>query len=244
MRHATLAAAFLLLPAVPVASLVASPINIAVNAAARTGRGPSLASPISAGAPAATAAVGHESAYRPAVLSAANLLFVAWFCGVAIFLLPVATGLWQIGRLRRSSVDWARGQLIVDALAGRANVHRRVAVSTHGALAGPTTCGAVHPAIMLPDEARNWRGDELERAIVHELEHVSRCDWMTQCVAPARARSRARDDAVLQGAEATVYAEQLVKIAQGLSRAAKLPLPAMADRADLAKRVGAVLDAR
>ena len=55
---------------------------------------------------------------------------------------------------------------------------------------------------------------------------------------------RACDDAVLARSDAAAYADQLVGLAQRLSSAAKWPLPAMANRADLSTRVRAVLDTR
>jgi TonB family protein len=60
---------------------------------------------------------------------------------------------------------------------------------------------------------------------------------------------RSCDDAVLGRSEATAYADQLVGLAQRLSLAARMPaakspLLAMANRSDLAARVGAVLDSR
>ena len=55
---------------------------------------------------------------------------------------------------------------------------------------------------------------------------------------------RACDDAVLGLSEATAYADQLVGLARRLSLTAKSPLLAMANRADLATRVRAVLDGR
>ena len=53
---------------------------------------------------------------------------------------------------------------------------------------------------------------------------------------------RACDDAVLGHSEATAYADQLVGLAERLSRKARIALPAMANRADLTARVRAVLD--
>jgi hypothetical protein len=44
--------------------------------------------------------------------------------------------------------------------------------------------------------------------------------------------------------EATAYADQLVELARRQSRAAKSPVLAMASRAELSKRVGALLDSR
>jgi uncharacterized protein (TIGR03435 family) len=60
---------------------------------------------------------------------------------------------------------------------------------------------------------------------------------------------RSCDDAVLGRSEATAYADQLVGLARRLSLASKMPpakspLLAMANRTDLATRVGAVLDNR
>jgi hypothetical protein len=53
---------------------------------------------------------------------------------------------------------------------------------------------------------------------------------------------RACDDAVLGQSEATAYADQLVGLARQMSSSAKAPFLAMASRADLSTRVGAVLD--
>lgn len=50
------------------------------------------------------------------------------------------------------------------------------------------------------------------------------------------------DDAVIARSEATAYADQLVGLARRLLTAARSPLLAMANRSDLANRVGAGLD--
>ena len=95
--------------------------------------------------------------------------------------------------------------------------------------------------------------------MVHELEHVRRADWASHCLARVVCAAywfhplvwmawrqlvleaeRSCDDAVLGRSEATEYADQLVGLARRLSM--KAPFLAMANRADLAARVGAVLD--
>lgn len=265
VRHVLLAATFGLLLIVPAVSLIAPPFRIAMTVAAGKDGVLSATTEQTAGVGAAVQSKpsGSASSSRPGLVSIPNLLLAAWLVGTVLFVLPVAVGLRQMRALRRAATAWPEGQEIVDRLASSAHVCRRVNVFTHGALAGPITSGAVHPFILLPDEARDWESDDLERAVVHELEHVRRCDWVSQCAARticafywfhplvwmARRRlgleaERACDDAVLQRSEATAYADQLVAIAKRLSKRAKLPLPAMANRADLAKRVGAVLDSR
>jgi uncharacterized protein (TIGR03435 family) len=190
-------------------------------------------------------------------------LLTGWIAGTAIFLLPVVTGLWQVRSLFRSALPWRHGQLIVERLALDPGIHRRVEVLLHEGLYGPMTCGVVHPAIVLSKDAQTWNEEDLTRAIVHELEHVRRGDWLSHCFARtvcavywfhplvwiawrqlALEAERSCDDAVLGHSEATAYADQLVGLARRLLVAARLPLPAMASHADLATRVGAVLDSR
>jgi uncharacterized protein (TIGR03435 family) len=191
------------------------------------------------------------------------MFIVGWIAGAVVFLLPVIAGLWQIRTLRRSALPWCDGQSIVDTLALESGISRRVPLLVHEHLPGPMTCGVVNPAIVLPADAPGWPADNLRRAVVHELEHVRRGDWASQCLArivcacywlhplvwvASRRLSleaeRACDDAVLRRADATAYADQLVGLAERLSAAHNTPLLAMANRRDLATRVLAVLDSR
>ncbi len=271
LRHALLAAAFGVLLALPVASIVAPPIRIAVPAVAQKQIVPALAGAAGAIPPVAPAhaSIGVTPVVPRSVgFSPSALLLAVWIAGMALFLLPVATGLWQVRWLRRSAVPWLHGQSVVEALAPQAGIHGRVEVLLHEAAPGPMTCGAVHPAIVLSQDAPTWEGEDLNRALVHELEHVRRGDWVSHCLARAVCAvywfhplvwiawrrlaleaERSCDDAVLGRSEATAYADQLVGLARRLSLAAKAPsakspLLAMANRADLATRVGAVLDGR
>ena len=142
-------------------------------------------------------------------------------------------------------------------------IHGRVDVLLHGALAGLMTCGVLHPAIVLSQDAQTWHDEDLYRAFVHELEHVRRRDRVSLCLARVVCAAywfhpliwiawrqlvleaeRSCDDAVLRYSEATAYADQLVGLARRLSVAGKSSLLAMANRADLARRVRAVLDSR
>src|SRR5262245_11024602 len=115
------------------------------------------------------------------------------------------------------------------------------------------TCGVLRPVVMLPDDAQRWDEKDLERAFVHELEHVRRCDWAVHCLARVACAAywfhplvwtawrqltleaeRACDDAVLGNSEATVYADQLLGLARRRSAVRRSPALAMANRSDLA----------
>jgi len=265
VRHALLSVVFGVLLALPVVSLVAPPVRIVVRTAAQAR---TVAIPLAgatgglADVTAARAGVLDAPAVsRPWSLSTSAWLLIGWIGGVILLLLPMLLGLRQVRSLRRAGVAWPRGQSLAEGLAKESGIRRRVEVLLHPALPGPMTCGVVHPAIVLPLDARNWKAEDLDRAIVHELEHVQRRDWVSQCVARAICAvywfhplvwiawrqftveaERACDDAVLGRSEATAYADQLVGLAERLS--AKSPVLAMANRADLATRVGAVLDRR
>jgi beta-lactamase regulating signal transducer with metallopeptidase domain len=267
VRHALLAAIFGVILLLPIASVVMPPLHVGVPVGVESRAAlPFLVSVRDAEPSATSVDASHRNplvAPRASKLSFSNLLLAGWAAGAALFLFPVVTGLWQIRSLRRSGLPWRRGQSVVETLALEAGIHRRVEVLLHEALRGPMTCGVVHPVIVLPWDAENWNQEDLNRAIVHELEHVRRRDPVSGCLARvasavywfhpmvwiARRRlvleaERSCDDAVLRYSEGTAYADQLVVLAKRLSAAQRLPFLAMANRADLATRVRAVLDSR
>ena len=125
------------------------------------------------------------------------------------------------------------------------------------------TCGVVRPTIVFPLDARTWPDADLRRALIHELEHVRRGDWVTMCLARTVCAvywfhplvwianrqlglnaERACDDAVLQDFQAFGYADQLVALAERVWPRTHRPLLAMANRGELSARVNAVLNAR
>jgi TonB family protein len=261
IRHALLAAVFLVLLLLPAVSIWAPPFRIAVRDTApqQTAAAPQpTAAPVLSAGP--SGSISTPAGLRNEA-STATLLLAGWMMGTAIFLLPLATGLWQVRCVRRSALPWRQGQLDAQQLAVDSGIHRRIEILLHESLPGPMTCGVVHPAIVLPYDAELWSPADLRRALVHELEHVRRRDWMTQCLARtvsalywfhplvwmawrqlALDAERSCDDAVLGRSEATAYADQLVALARRLSAAAKSPVLAMANHADLAKRVHSLLD--
>ena len=108
----------------------------------------------------------HAGSSASIRVSPSALLLAGWFAGVALFLLPMVVGLWQVRSLRRSALPWPHGQSVAERLARDAGIHRRVEVLLHEALPGPMTCGVVRPAIVLPPDAQTWEADDLNRALV------------------------------------------------------------------------------
>jgi len=260
VRHTILAATFGVLLVLPIASVVTPPVRIAVTNQTAPVPFETTTDAISPRAPTGAAADATHAIPQSSGFSLSGLLFTGWIAGMTLLLLPMLRGLWQVGLLRRTGLPWRQGQSVVEQLAAEIGVHRRVEVLLQESLSGPMTCGVLRPAIVLPPDARIWDAQDLNRAIVHELEHVRRGDWMWHCLARVVCSvywfhplvwiswrqlgleaERACDDAVLGRSEATAYADQLVGLAQRLS---KSPALAMANRADLSTRVRAVLDSR
>lgn len=267
LRHVVLAATFGALLLLPVASLLAPPVRIAVPTEAREhAAAPSITTEIDSPLP--LEPTGTHPAATPALArsfmpSLSSLLFFAWLSGMALALVPVIAGLAKIRALRRTGLPWSGGQALTDRMTKQVGIRRRVQVLLHEALPGPIASGVLRPAILLPRDAETWEQEDLHRALVHELEHVRRADVVVHSIARAVCAvygfhplvwmawrqlvleaERSCDDAVIARSEATAYADQLVALARKLLASEKSPLLAMANRSDLAVRVRAVLDAR
>jgi bla regulator protein BlaR1 len=265
VRHAVLAASLAVMLALPVASVLINPVRISLSASTQEWAPLSLFPANNAAPP--TSATNRSVAISSAAqrwrgLSPSALLLAVWIAGMAFFLFRMIFGLQQVRILRQYGLPWPDGQSVVNQLAVDAGIHRRVELLLHESLPAPVTCGFVRPAIVLPTDTQSWHAEDLDRAIVDELEHVRRFDWASHCLARlacsvywfhplvwiARRQfeleaERSCDDAVLLRSEATAYADQLVGLARRLSTAHKSPALAMANRSDLSARVRSVLDA-
>lgn len=267
VRHLLFALAFAALVAIPVAGTMLPTVSVTVPATA-TAHGPLTQDtapavlPSPGGDPSgSSASLRSRDTVTTGSVTIAQVVTATWLLGVALFLIPVVVGLWQVRRLRQVASRWIDGQALVQTLAPLLGVHRPIDALLHEGVTGPITCGVLKPAIILPAIAEQWDEATLRCAIRHELEHVARWDFLTHCLsrmvcaaywfhplvwgAWRRLRleaERACDDAVLREEDARDYASLLVFIAQREPAGPRQPLLAMAGRGDLAARVAAVLD--
>ena len=208
-----------------------------------------------------SAAPGESGRSFHSPVSLAMLLRAVWAGGAVFLLALLAIDLRRLRALRRGGLPWPAQRDLARSLTSAAGLRRSVDVLLHEDVGSPVTCGVLRPAILLPVDASEWPAADVRRALVHELEHIRRGDWVTQLVArvvcacywfhplvwTARRRlcleaERACDDAVVQSAERTEYAQQLVSLARRLTTGRALPSLAMASRSDLSARVFALLD--
>ncbi|HUQ86522.1 MAG TPA: M56 family metallopeptidase [Vicinamibacterales bacterium] len=266
-RHLVVAASFAALAALPmmIAIVPAMPIDVPVTTASTTSARADSGDRTIADTSASTAAGVVTKAAQRALpgVSLAQGLRLAWIVGAIFFLIPVASVLWRLSMIRRTGlpVAWHRAELA--RLADARGVSLPVELLEHEAVPGPMTFGIRRPVIVLPLDAREWSEAELRRALMHEIEHIQRGDWLMQIVARTVAAvywfhplvwmawrrlgleaERSCDDAVVMTEDSTDYAEQLVLLAQRMSATPAQPMLGMANRSDLSTRVTAVLDDR
>jgi beta-lactamase regulating signal transducer with metallopeptidase domain len=184
-----------------------------------------------------------------------------WAAGALLMLAWLALDILRLRRLSREGLPWLELRGLTRSLAAECGIRRPVEVLLHEGITAPLTCGARQPVILLPPDARAWGDADLRRALIHELEHIRRCDWVVQLAARVMCAcywfhpliweawrrlcfeaERACDDAVVRSAAPTEYAEQLVSLAGRLRKGHAQQAPGVAKRSDLSRRVSALLD--
>jgi len=195
------------------------------------------------------------------------LMFVSvWAIGAGILLVRLFLGglsLAHLGRTASVATD-ARLQRLFAQARQQLNCQRDVRLLVSPARHVPMTWGFFRPTVLLPASSRSWSDVQLRMVLMHELAHVVRADCATQWLAQVcramywynplswyalvnlRAeQEQACDDRVLlDGCDASDYAEHLVAVAAGLAprRWAAAVALAMADQTRMERRVYAILN--
>ena len=127
-------------------------------------------------------------------------------------------------------------------------VNRKIRLVVDSRLIIPMTWGVQNPTIFLPSSSKHWSADRKNCVLSHELAHVKRWDCLSQMLAQFvcavfwfnplawYAVSRLRierelvcDQMVVQsGVKPSVYADQLLSIAEGLKSRVDVPAGALA----------------
>lgn len=261
LRHAVLGTA-IFAAAVSPAITVALPAW--VPAAAVLELTPSSAASTSAAEPDVDVTVATiEYGGGSASLTQRSALWTIWAVGWMASVLFLLGGFVRTQRVMARAVPDLQWQALAREIAASLGLERPVSVwrtDTRDVLA---TFGLVRPRILLPVQAAGWSEERARIALLHELAHVRRHDWLIQMaaegvrtlfwfnplfwIACARLRleaERACDDAVLgAGVEASGYASHLLAIARSCRADGRMPAaaPAMARRSTLERRIVAML---
>jgi beta-lactamase regulating signal transducer with metallopeptidase domain len=219
-------------------------LSAPVAATAPLPAAPASGSPASPASPASSAssAVRDGGNDAPRVSVGYVYLVLIWAAGALFALVKLAQAMAVLRRLeRRHSVPVAEPRLLqavaeATATMGIARpVALRQALASMPAMKVPLTYGALRPVIVLPADTADWPPERLRAALLHELAHVRRWDWVVQMLAQVvrafywfhplawlalawvRVESEnACDDLVLAaGMPARDYARHLVDVALG-----------------------------
>jgi beta-lactamase regulating signal transducer with metallopeptidase domain len=266
VRHLILASAFGVVLVLPLVALVSPRIAFELSALPASAADPLAALPVVAGPIQAESPLTVSSPADRAATSAAparsiptaTWLLLIWEFVALLALAPVIASLLHLRRIRRSGTPWLEGATHMNELARAAGMRPPVLLLHE--VAGPITSGILRPVIALPAGAVTWSAAHIANALVHELAHVRRRDWLVHLTSRAVCAlywfhplvwvawrklrleaERACDDAVLARADAATYAEQLLELARHLSHQ---PAPglSMASSSDLSTRITSVLD--
>jgi len=112
-------------------------------------------------------------------------VLVAWLAGVGLTLMRLLSGVASARKIARASGPIERGPLAASAAAAcRAlALHRPVDfrhASASGDVAVPMGWGWLRPTVVLPAGAAHWPPGQVDAALLHEMAHVKRHDWLVQ----------------------------------------------------------------
>ena len=213
--------------------------------------------------PPASAGVLRQPAWAIGVI-------VVWLSGVSLILIRLISALAAVRRIARASVPLA-GPLADSAaaacrtLALRRPINFRQASAPH-AVSVPMGWGCLPPTVVLPAGADGWPPEQAYSALLHELAHVKRQDWLVQMlthvacalywfhpfvwIAARQARQEseyAGDDLVLgAGIGQGDYANHLLNVARAARALPATPIAAfaMVRPSALNRRLSAILAPR
>lgn len=200
---------------------------------------------------------------RPQETSPWGLLLLVWATGSVALLARYGLGLIRVALLTRDAVFDPGGvhEVLAVRIAGDLGIRRPIRTGFSERIDVPMTWGVARPIVLLPFDAWEWSAAKSRVALLHELAHVRRNDWLTWAVVEVawamlwfhplawfcRNRSRielerACDDVVLaSGARPVAYASVLVDVARSLHTPPPTAAIPMARTSALRERVENIL---
>jgi bla regulator protein blaR1 len=127
--------------------------------------------------PSAQPAASTEAEIPGFVLLGYSLLLV-WSCGALFVVLTSIVKIWRFSR-RVSHAPLCHDQRLLQvwrqSLAA-AGVRREIPIVIFEGIRQPSIMGVLHPCLLLPPDLEQWRNDQLNMIMLHELAHVRRFD--------------------------------------------------------------------
>jgi TonB family protein len=212
--------------------------------------------------------VSAAVAPQPPTPDTVSPVVVAWLAGVLVVAGILIAGLVRVSLVaaRATRVDDRRWLQILDTVAWRYRLTRRIVLARTESADLLATWGILRPQVLLPAHARDWTLDRVHVVLSHELAHIRRHDWLVQmgaealravlwfnplawmvCTRLRRESEQACDDEVLgAGVGGRDYAAHLIELVRrcrrpGSTWASAMP---MAHPSTLERRIAAMLNPR
>jgi len=134
---------------------------------------------VSYGDPAGSAALTNERASADFHMRSGAIPAV-WLTVLSLLLLRLATGLARAALLTRKSepVDEPAWRVLLARCLTAVRLRRRVRLMSHPEVVVPLTWGVRKPVVLIPPGHREWTDEQGSTALVHELCHVKRADFL------------------------------------------------------------------
>ncbi|MFZ2053893.1 MAG: M56 family metallopeptidase [Candidatus Aminicenantales bacterium] len=103
-----------------------------------------------------------------------------WSLGFAILLLRLAAGILGAFRLTREgeAVRDPRWRVLLERFLAVLHLQRKVRLKSHPDVLVPLTWGFIKPVVLIPDDHEDWTEEQRSSALIHELWHVKRADFL------------------------------------------------------------------
>jgi TonB family protein len=205
-------------------------------------------------------------AWRAALLtlySSASTLYLG-VCGLLLAYFAAAALRVAVSLRRLPDLSDPRLLAMLEAARERQSVRRSVRLKVSAADVTPWAWGVLRPVVVVPRDFSKLTAEAQRDALVHELAHIARLDFVTTLLAcgicalywlqplawlafrrMARETEQACDDRVLlSGGTQTSYAAQLLETAQAIRRVHRpMAATAMAGSSAVSTRIASILDA-
>jgi len=107
-----------------------------------------------------------------------------WSVGFAILLLRLAAGILGAFRLTREgeAVRDPRWRVLLERFLAVLHLQKKVRLKSHPDVLVPLTWGFIKPVVLIPDGHEAWTEEQRSSALVHELWHVKRADFLVMVI--------------------------------------------------------------
>ena len=107
-----------------------------------------------------------------------------WSVGLVFLLLRLAAGIFGAFRLIREgeTVRDPRWSALLERFLAAIHLRRDVRLKSHPGILVPLTWGFIKPFVLIPDEHKDWTEEQCSSALIHELGHIKRGDFLVMLI--------------------------------------------------------------